>query len=128
MRNHEKASNIDVELYFKDLKKLTMKMERLDATKLDYAIVQKQHDQIRRVKDEFEKKYSDLKHFIIWGDLYCQYALVALKAAKEIRDLEEMKIQKVQKENQLIAHKAIDEVFSKEGLYSLGQEQNDNVL
>ena len=51
MRNHEKASNIDVELYFKDLKKLTLKMERLDATKLTTEIVQRQHDQIKSVKD-----------------------------------------------------------------------------
>lgn len=38
MRNHQRATNIDVELYFKDYKKLQMKMERMDPASLDFEI------------------------------------------------------------------------------------------
>ena len=41
LRNHITASNVDVELYFQDFTKLTLKFQRIDPTKLDAEIVAK---------------------------------------------------------------------------------------
>lgn len=51
MRNVEKATNIDVELYFRDFKKLQLKMQRMDPLAVDLEIAKSKKKELLEIKN-----------------------------------------------------------------------------
>lgn len=77
MRNHHKASNVDVEIYFKDFNKLTKKMLSMDGAESDEQIVTAHLEAIQKQRDEFVSAFPDLVDLMDWGTKYCEYSLKA---------------------------------------------------
>lgn len=62
LRNQPSASNIDVELYFKDAQKLALKLEKIDASVLSYNVVEKHMKDLAALRGEISQtpKYDSL--------------------------------------------------------------------
>ena len=83
LRNEEKATNVDVEMYFADFKKLTLKMERMDPLTLDQKKVESKLQQLKAQQGEFTNAFPDLASFIEWGIRFCEYASLAISSSEE---------------------------------------------
>jgi hypothetical protein len=81
LRNHTTASNVDVELYFQDFTKLTLKFQRIDPTKLDAEIVAKHQQDLKKILPSFQNdaKLRNYSPYIEWGIAFCDYAQKVLK-------------------------------------------------
>ena len=54
LRNVNQANNVDVELFFKDPKKLANKLKRMEAHGLKYEHVKKHCEELKEVVDKFD--------------------------------------------------------------------------
>jgi len=75
MRNHHKASNVDVEIYFKEHMKLTKKMIAMQGKDVDVDIVEQHMPELAKSRIEFAKDFPDLVDIIDWGTRFCEYSL-----------------------------------------------------
>lgn len=53
LRNHKTATNVDVELYFQDFTKLTLKLQRIEAASLSKEYVEKHHKALKAILPSF---------------------------------------------------------------------------
>lgn len=110
LRNRRQASNIDVEMYFKDFSKLILKMQRLDATTLDLDIVQRHREHLALLSHGFsDPTHADFRTnapyavFIAWAQNFCEYAIRVLLASEEQTYIDQL----VMKRNALEAEAAL---------------------
>ena len=101
LRNSKVATNVDVELFFMDAKKLTTTLRRMDPATLKYDNVLAHRDQLASMNNEkwFDEKpeqgevdITPFKPFMEWGFQFATGAEMILKVEKtkqDIKDLEE---------------------------------------
>ena len=103
LRNSRSASNVDVELFFLDAKKLTTKLRRMEPTQLKYENVQIHRDQIASIIDKFEDNprpakdevnLGPYKPLVEWGLEFATAAEMMLKVEKINADIVKLQAKK----------------------------------
>lgn len=96
LRNSRSASNVDVELFFLDHKKLTTKLRRMEPNQLKYENVQIHRDEIATIIGKFqdnprpakdEVNLGPFKPLIEWGLEFATAAEMMLKVEKTNQDI-----------------------------------------
>lgn len=126
MRNHESASNVDVELYFMDYTKLLWKMQRLNPADLDAALVEKHGKQMASLLPRYADKslpeasyISGLEHFCKWGVVFSEYAEKVREQMVEQEKLDELLKGKRGIEESMVEITTFVELSKKEGLFDM---------
>ena len=81
LRNRNNACNIDVEIYFKDFKKLKFKMTTIDPAPIadkskvmTRAHVEKHETNLKALKDGIETDHKKFAYILHWALAFCDYA------------------------------------------------------
>lgn len=85
LRNQPSANNIDVELYFKDAQKLSLKLEKIDASLLSYDVVENHMKDLAAMRGEINNapKYDSLwSNLYEWSVAFSEFAFATLRVVK----------------------------------------------
>lgn len=117
MRNHKVANNIDIEIYFKDFKKLQKKMMTLDPAPFGeperaftLEVVEMHEAALEKQANQVQADWPKYSSILQWGLLFCKYAKDKISQATKERELD-----KVSKELQV----AVDHVDTQSQIESL---------
>lgn len=117
MRNHEVATPIDVELYFRDFNKIVLKMQRLDAAALDRDLIEKHRVDLQNIKPHFTdqnssdyRKNSEFAPLIEWGCEFCVYAQKVKNIQQMQDDITDLNAAQNQLASQIQMSKAVDQM------------------
>lgn len=92
LRNQPTASNIDVELYFKDANKLALKLEKIDATTLSFNVISAHKDAFNTMDHKMQAYEKLFGNLFRWAKAFSDFAyatLLVVQVQNEITELEE---------------------------------------
>lgn len=114
MRNRNMADNIDVEIYFKDFKKLHLKMTTMDPAPADdpsrtlsRQLVEKHEMSLQKQKSDVTSAHPKQAFLLEWGLKFCDYAKARISQTEQQKELDRLNAQLQDANDDLNTYQAI---------------------